>query len=103
MSYRGLVTESHNRHLTGDEIEHNIGSLPVTDNRIQELFETLDEDQSGTLPVQKVKTFYMNMEHYGLDPTDVEAEKKIRKYANTFPDALTYDEFACFVLSIAQW
>lgn len=92
-----------NRHLTNDEIENNIGGLPVTDNRIQELFDNLDTEHTGVVGFEAVKQFYLGLEHYGLEPSDREAEELVQKYASTYSDALTYDEFSCLVLSLAQW
>lgn len=101
---RSLIpNHNNNRHLGYDEVENNIGGLPVTDNRIQDLFDSLDVDHSGTVPVEVVKKFYLSLEHYGVSPTEKEVDEKVRKYAMTSEDALTYDEFACFALSLAQW
>lgn len=94
---------NNNRHLAYDEVENNIGGLPVTDNRIQDLFDSLDVDHSGTVSVEVVKKFYMGLEHYGVDLSDKEVDETVRKYATTYDDSLTYDEFACFVLGLAQW
>ncbi|KAG5464941.1 hypothetical protein GH5_00397 [Leishmania sp. Ghana 2012 LV757] len=94
---------NNNRHLTYDEVENNIGGLPVTDNRIQDLFDSLDVDHTGMVPVEVVKRFYMGLEHYGVDLSDKEIDATVRKYATTHDDSLNYEEFACFVLSLAQW
>ncbi|CAD2212890.1 hypothetical protein AGDE_00705 [Angomonas deanei] len=101
---RSLIAGHNNqRHLSSDEFEHNVGGLPVTDNRIRELFNSLDVGQRGVVSVESVKDFYLGIEHFGLIPSDAEAERKVRKYVSTHPDSLTYDEFACFVLEIARW
>eukprot|EP00796_Vickermania_ingenoplastis_P008171 gene8171-5700_t len=101
---RSLIPgHNNNRHLTNDEIENNIGGLPVTDNRIQELFDSLDSEHTGAVSLDAVKQFYLGLEHYGLEPSDREVDELVRKYATSTPDSLTYDEFACFVLGLAQW
>jgi len=104
MTTRSLIV-GHNkaRHLSAEEVENNIGGLPVTDNRIQELFDSLDAEHIGTVSLDSVKAFYMGLEHYGLEPSESEVDELMRKYARTEADSLTYDEFACFVLSLAQW
>lgn len=94
---------NNNRHLSYEEVENNIGGLPVTDNRIQDLFDSLDTEHTGTVSMDVLKKFYMSLEHYGVNPTEKEVDETIRKYAMTNSDSLTYDEFACFVLSLAQW
>ncbi|CBZ26215.1 conserved hypothetical protein [Leishmania mexicana MHOM/GT/2001/U1103] len=94
---------NNNRHLTYEEVENNIGGLPVTDNRIQDLFDSLDVDHSGAVSVEVVKRFYMGLEHYGVDLSDKELDEMVRKHAATHEESLNYEEFACFVLSLAQW
>ena len=94
---------NNNRHLSYEEVENNIGGFPVTDNRIQDLFDSLDTEHTGTVSMDVLKKFYMSLEHYGVNPTEKEVDETIRKYAMTNSDSLTYDEFACFVLSLAQW
>lgn len=94
---------NNNRHLTYDEVENNIGGLPVTDNRLRDLFDSIDVDHSGTVSVDAVKTFFNGLEHFGVVFSEKDVEGKVRRYAATYEDALTYDEFACFVLRLAQW
>ncbi|AIO02506.1 hypothetical protein LPMP_353700 [Leishmania panamensis] len=101
---RSLIPgHNNNRHLAYEEVENNIGGLPVTDNRIQELFDSLDVNHSGAVPVEVVKNFYVGLEHYGLNLSEKEIDETVRKHAATHDDTLTYEEFACFVLSLAQW
>lgn len=94
---------NNNRHLTYDEVENNIGGLPVTDNHIQALFDSLDTEHTGTVSVDVLKSFFNSLEHFGVLFSDEEVNAMIRKYTTTNDDSLTYDEFACFVLRIAQW
>lgn len=101
---RSLIPgHNNNRHLTQDELENNIGGLPITDNRIQEIFESLDTEHTQTVSIESVKDFLESVEHYGLEMSESQTDAYVRKYAHTFPDALTYDEFSCFVLGLAQW
>lgn len=101
---RSLIPgHNNNRHLAADEVENNIGGLPVTDNRIQELFDSLDTEHAGVLHVERVKEFYCSLEHYGVEQSDKEVDALVRKFMSTKDDYLTYDEFSCFVLSLAQW
>ncbi|CCW69266.1 unnamed protein product [Phytomonas sp. Hart1] len=94
---------NNSRHLSSEELENNIGGLPVTENRIQEIFDALDVEHSGTVSIDVVKDFYTSLEHYGLELTEKEVDALVRKYANTKDDSLTYDEFACFILNLTQW
>lgn len=101
---RSLIPgHNNNRHLANEEIENNIGGIPVTDNRIQDLFDTLDKDHTGTVSVEDAKAFYHSLEHYGLEPSNSDVDAAVRKFSTTKEDSLTYDEFSCFVLSLAQW
>ncbi|CCW61152.1 unnamed protein product [Phytomonas sp. EM1] len=94
---------NNNRHLSIEEIENNIGGLPVTENRIQEIFDALDEGHAGTVSVDVVKDFYYSLEHYGLELSDKEVDGFVRRFANTHKDSLIFDEFACLILTLAQW
>ncbi|CCW61151.1 unnamed protein product [Phytomonas sp. EM1] len=94
---------NNNRHLSTEEIENNIGGLPVTENRIQEIFDEMDEGHTGTVSVDAVKEFYCSLEHYGLELSDKEVHTLVSKYSNTKKGFLTYDEFACFLLTLSQW
>lgn len=82
--------------------EYN-SNLPVTENRIEEVFQQLDVEQAGTVRFEEAVDFYLSLEHFGLEPTQEDAEKYVGKFAATLPGALTYDEFSCFILSIARW
>jgi Ca2+-binding EF-hand superfamily protein len=93
---------NNNRHLTGDELEHNIGDLPVTEPKIRELFDKLDVNGNGLLDFNEVKKFYKSFENYGLEPTDSEIEAQMRKYAKRPDGKLNFDEFTCIVLTLAQ-
>ncbi|KAG8343756.1 EF hand domain [Trypanosoma vivax] len=100
---RSLIPgHNNNRHLTVEELENNIGGLPITENKLQELFESLDKEHSGYLPIEVVKQFYKGLEHYGLEPTDAEVDNEIRKYAKSDENFMAYNEFCCLMLSFAQ-
>ncbi|CBH17990.1 EF-hand domain pair, putative [Trypanosoma equiperdum] len=93
---------NNNRHLTVEEIENNIGGLAITDNKLQELFDSLDVERTGYLPIGEVKKFYKGLEHYGLEPTDAEIESEMKKFAKSDENFMSYDEFCCLMLSFAQ-
>ena len=38
---------NNNRHLTAEELEHNIGNIAVSDNALREIFERTDINNSG--------------------------------------------------------
>ncbi|RNE98201.1 hypothetical protein TraAM80_08913 [Trypanosoma rangeli] len=100
---RSLITgHNNNRHLTIEELENNIGGLPITDQKLQELFDSLDTEHNGYLPIEEVKAFYRCLEHYGLDPTDAEVEAEVRKYSKSDDNYMTFDEFCCLMLNFAQ-
>ena len=93
---------NNNRHLAPEEIESNIGSLPVTEAALRELFNKYDVNKNGFLELNEVKQIYTSFENFGLEPTDKEVEGWIRKYAKSADNIVTFDEFCCLILSIAQ-
>ncbi|KEG12857.1 hypothetical protein DQ04_01371040 [Trypanosoma grayi] len=97
-----LPGHNNNRHLSVEELENNIGGLPITDNKLQELFDSLDTEHNGYLSIEDVKQFYKSLEHYGLEPTDMEVVNEIKKYAKSDDNFMTYDEFCCLMLNFAQ-
>ncbi|EAN83340.1 hypothetical protein C3747_85g833c [Trypanosoma cruzi] len=100
---RSLIAgHNNNRHLNYEELENNIGGLPITENKLQELFDSLDTEHNGYLAIEDVKVFYKGLEHYGLDPTDAEVANEIRKYAKSDDNFMTFDEFCCLMLNFAQ-
>ena len=93
---------NNNRHLTVEELENNIGGLPVTNNKLRELFDTLDNSKNGYLELNEMKKFYKSFENYGLEYTDKQVETQIRKYAKSEDGTINFDEFSCLVLALAQ-
>lgn len=83
-------------------VQYN-SNIPATEERIREIFTQLDVENAGAVRFQEAVEFYLALEHFGLNPTEEDAVKYISKYATTLPEALTYDEFSCVLLSIAQW
>ena len=57
---------NNNRHLTYNEVENSIGGFPVTDNRIQDLFDSRDVEHTGTVSVDVLKGFLGSLEHFGV-------------------------------------
>ena len=104
ISMRRSLIQGHNanRHLTSEELENNIGELPVTEPKVRELFDKLDVNGNNFLDFSEVKQFYKSFDNYGLMPSDAEIEAQIRKYAKRPDNKLSFDEFMCIVLSIAQ-
>ena len=97
-----LPGHNNNRHLTGEELDNNIGGLPVTEGKLRELFDSLDKNNNGFLEFEEVKAFILAQENYGLEPTDSEIERMIRTYAKSADNHVSFDEFNCLVLALAQ-
>jgi Ca2+-binding EF-hand superfamily protein len=93
---------NNNRHLTGEELDNNIGGLAVTDVKLRELFDSYDTNQNGFLDFEEMKKLYKAQENFGLDPSDVEVESFIRRYAKSADNHVSYDEFCCLMLALAQ-
>eukprot|EP01063_Lacrimia_lanifica_P038218 TRINITY_DN805_c0_g1_i1.p1 TRINITY_DN805_c0_g1~~TRINITY_DN805_c0_g1_i1.p1 ORF type:complete len:131 (+),score=70.21 TRINITY_DN805_c0_g1_i1:59-394(+) len=92
-----------NRHLSGEELENNIGGLPVTDVRLKELFNNYDKDGSGFLSRDEVRTLYSEFDNFGVSYSDREIDAVIAKYAIGENDGkVSFEEFSCIILSIAQ-
>jgi Ca2+-binding EF-hand superfamily protein len=101
---RKVMIQGHNnnRHLTQEELDNNIGGLPVTDAKIREVFDQLDSSKNGFLEFNELKKWYRQFENYGLEYTDKEIDTQVRKYSKSEDGTVTYDEFACIVLALAQ-
>ena len=100
---RTLISgHNNNRHLTGDELESNIGGLPVTEPKLRELFDALDSSKNGFLEFNELKKFYQSFENYGIQYTDREIQEQLKRYAKRDDGAVTFDEFSCIILSLAQ-
>jgi len=97
-----LPGHNNNRHLTTEELENNIGGLPVTETKLRELFDSYDKNNNGFLEFDEVKKFIKAQENYGLEPSDAEIERMIRTYAKSPDNHVSFEEFNCLVLALAQ-
>eukprot|EP01064_Diplonema_japonicum_P017243 TRINITY_DN252_c6_g1_i1.p1 TRINITY_DN252_c6_g1~~TRINITY_DN252_c6_g1_i1.p1 ORF type:complete len:125 (+),score=15.38 TRINITY_DN252_c6_g1_i1:47-376(+) len=93
---------NNNRHLSPEEMENNIGGLPVTDSRLRELFNSFDADGSGFLEKEEVKRVYKDFDNFGVEYSDREIDMQIAKYAIRDDGKVDFEEFGCIILSIAQ-
>eukprot|EP00754_Rhynchopus_humris_P043118 Rhum_TRINITY_DN2998_c0_g1::Rhum_TRINITY_DN2998_c0_g1_i2::g.8809::m.8809/K02183/CALM; calmodulin len=93
---------NNNRHLSPEELENNIGGLPITESRLRELFNTFDQDGSGYLDKEEVRKLYKQFDNFGVMFTDREIDQQIRKYAIKDDGKVDFQEFCCIILSIAQ-
>lgn len=101
---RKSVIPGHNnqRHLSNDELENNIGGLPVTEPKIRELFDSLDVNEDGALSFTEVKKFYTTFDNFGVVHSDREIEAQMKKYTTRADGKVGFDEFMCMILHIAQ-
>ncbi len=90
------------RHLTPEELENNVGGLAVTQDKLREIFNALDTNRNNLLEFNEVKKYYEKQDNYGLAWTDKQIEADIRKYTNRPDGKVTFDEFCCLVLHLAQ-
>ena len=97
-----IAGHNNNRHLTSEELENNIGGLPVTEPKLRELFDSLDVNHNGYLEFEEVKNFYKTFDNFGVVPSDKQIESDIRKHANSPDNNVSFDEFCCLILSLAQ-
>ena len=93
---------NNNRHLTSEELDNNIGGLAVTDNKLREIFDSYDVNHNGFLDLEEVKKLYKDQESFGLEPTNAEVESFIRRYAKSADNHVSFDEFCCLWLALAQ-
>jgi Ca2+-binding EF-hand superfamily protein len=97
-----LPGHNNNRHLTNDELDNNIGQLAVTDSKLRELFEAFDANHNGFLDFSEVKKLVKAQEWYGLEPSDAQIDSMIRKYSKSADNHVTFEEFSCLWLAMAQ-
>lgn len=90
------------RHLTSEELENNVGGLAVTSDKLREIFDALDSNRNGFLEFNEVKKYYEKQDNFGLDWKDKQIEADMRKYATRPDGKVTFDEFCCLVLHLAQ-
>ena len=76
-----ITGHNNNRHLSPEEMENNIGGLPITETRLKELFNTFDKDGSGFLEREEVKRLYKEFDNFGVSYSDREVDSQIAKYA----------------------
>ncbi|CUG86011.1 Ca2+-binding protein, putative [Bodo saltans] len=93
---------NNNRHLASEELENNIGGLPVTEPKIRELFDSLDINRNGVLEFNEVKKLYQSFDNFGIEYTDAEIENHLRKVAKSTDNTVSFDEFSCIILNLAQ-
>lgn len=97
-----IAGHNNNRHLTSEELANNIGGLVVTENRLRELFDSYDVNRNGRLEFNDMKKIYKSFENFGLEPSDKEVEESIRAFVKSDDNFVTFDEFSCIVLHLAQ-
>jgi Ca2+-binding EF-hand superfamily protein len=90
------------RHLSAEELENNIGGLAVTNEKLRETFDALDTNRNGFLEFNEVKKYYEKQENFGLMWTDKQIEADLRKYTSRPDGKVTFEEFCCIVLHLAQ-
>jgi len=92
-----------NRHLSEEELGNNIGGLPVTEQRLREMFNTYDVDGSGFLEFAEVKDLYDKFDNFGVQYSEREIHEQIAKHTIGQNDGkVSFEEFCCIFLSIAQ-
>jgi len=90
------------RHLTPEELDNNVGGLAVSSDKIREIFDSLDVNRNGYLEFNEVKKYYETQENFGLAWDDKQIEADLRKYCFRPDGKVTFDEFSCIVLHLAQ-
>ena len=84
-----------------DQLEKNVGQLPVTDEQLRLKFSELDSEGAGTLPRDEFVQFYKNLQGFGIPHTDKEVNRVLEKYLPRGSTRITYDEFCLIMLNFA--
>ena len=93
---------NNNRHLTGDELEHNIGNIDISEAALREKFEKYDTNNSGYIErAELAKLIKDRTADFGLPASDSECERIMSKYGGS-DNRLNFQEFSCVWLSLAQ-
>eukprot|EP00658_Telonema_sp_P-2_P011749 TRINITY_DN14501_c0_g1_i1.p1 TRINITY_DN14501_c0_g1~~TRINITY_DN14501_c0_g1_i1.p1 ORF type:complete len:117 (-),score=26.67 TRINITY_DN14501_c0_g1_i1:174-524(-) len=69
----------------------------ISDGQLRKEFKKYDSNNNGSLDRQEFKRAYMNMEHYGLEPTQSEVDRLFSRYGGG--DRVTFDEFCVIMLN----
>jgi Ca2+-binding EF-hand superfamily protein len=93
---------NNNRHLTTEELEHNIGNIEVAEQTLRERFDRADTNNSGYLERSELKKMIKEKTgDFGLPASDSEADRIISKYA-AGENRVNFQQFSCIWLSLAQ-
>ena len=93
---------NNNRHLTVEEMEHNIGNIAVGDAALREIFEQTDTNNSGYIERPELaKLIKEKTADFGLPASDSECDRMMSKYGGS-DGRLNFQEFSCVWLSLAQ-
>eukprot|EP01084_Bolivina_argentea_P244658 409816_1 len=91
-----------NTYLTAEELENNIGGLPVTNVQLESLFSQYDVNNNGFLEFDEMRAIVLAFDNYGVEMSDSELNTLINKYHVKKDGRVTFDEFACIILNICQ-
>lgn len=87
-----------------EALETNIARVVITDRQIREVFaKVADSEDAEAVSFDAVVAFYNSFDNMGLQLSEEEVFAKVAQCGTTFPDSLSYEEFACFVLKMSQW
>eukprot|EP00756_Hemistasia_phaeocysticola_P000681 Hpha_TRINITY_DN10492_c0_g3::TRINITY_DN10492_c0_g3_i1::g.193227::m.193227 len=74
-------SHDNNRALDNDELEENVGGTYVEEMQLRALFNKYDVDGSGFLEFDEVKRLYNTFENCGVEYSDADVNRQIKKYA----------------------
>eukprot|EP00796_Vickermania_ingenoplastis_P005422 gene5422-3907_t len=69
----------------------------IYENELRELFSLYDTTRCGYLDREEFKKVYLNMEHYGLEPTNSEIDALFKRYSHG-SNKLYFNEFCVLML-----
>ena len=84
-----------------DQLERNVGQLPVTDEQLRLKFAELDVEGKGCLARDEFTAFYKGLQGFGIPHTDKEVARVMGKYLAPGGGRVTYDEFCLVMLNFA--
>lgn len=101
LTSKAMATPQKPSALDGLNISQGGSSSAYFDDDLQQLFDKYDVDHKGYLDREAFKKVYMQMEHYGLEPSPMETDLRFRRYAHG-SDKIYFNEFCILMLQRAR-
>eukprot|EP01064_Diplonema_japonicum_P026347 TRINITY_DN37768_c0_g1_i1.p1 TRINITY_DN37768_c0_g1~~TRINITY_DN37768_c0_g1_i1.p1 ORF type:complete len:306 (+),score=47.77 TRINITY_DN37768_c0_g1_i1:58-918(+) len=99
---RSLPLDEGNAQLLPYYTIHDVSGVPLSEEDLTELFNSLDSGPKGYLTKSEFKNFYATLDSYGVPEPEGYVDDLLRPYTVLGDDKLTYDEFVIVMLKLSQ-